>query len=458
MSASKRSTPKKRLKTSIKPLLPRSATDPTGIRPAIRYEDDSAVSWTDELLNDFQDEVGDFHRLQSATGSEVVSSELLQKIDNAAILPNLFLDSYVNDASSIEKVAMSSIPEQLPKPAVEVLSASVKSRRKRGQQNSGLNQNAARITPQEELDLAKSIQRGVALHKIKTDYEAKNGKEISRQEWSKIAGLSSTNELRRGVSEYRQSKQKLVAANMGLVHAVIRSKSKTGKAKMTGTKYEELVQEGSLGLMRAAELFDPSRGIRFSTYATIWIKGMLSNFRTDEMITIPAREKTKWNKIRQAHGELSRELGRQPTHNEIAAHTGLKPEVVVATSTRMTQASQVLSLDYQYATQSRSGTESTVGELLMNNKALMEDADVAERSQMQADVVAALAKNLDAREERLMRLRYGLVDGQSRSMAQCAEAMGLSKGRVQQLAQSCLAKLRHAAEAESLQEYLLTIA
>ena len=85
-------------------------------------------------------------------------------------------------------------------------------------------------------------------------------------------------------------------------------------------------------------------------------------------------------------------------------------------------------------------------------------ADLAERTQMKADVVAALARNLDSREARLMRLRYGFGDGQTRSLAQCAQAMGLSESRVQSLAKGCLKKLREAAESESLEEYLFTVA
>ena len=427
---------------------------PVSTKPFIRPQEETSLSWTEELLSDYEDEVDDFQQLQTATGSEVVSEDLLQKIDAAAVTPDLFLDAYVEDASIIEKVAMSSIPQQLPKPAVEALSASVIPTKRRKKKYSSLNKSARRITPQEELELAKSIQKGVALHKVKTDLEAKNGREITRQEWMESAGLSSAKELRRRVSEYRQSKQKLVAANMGLVYAVVRSKGSVESI----SAFEELVQEGSLGLMRAAELFDPSRGIRFSTYATIWIKGALSNSHAKETIVLPAREKTKWNKIRYAQEELTQELNRVPTPAEIGARIGMRPEDVVSISKRMTQAQKVLSLDYQYTTQSRGGTETGGDAVLMRDKALMDDADLAERSQLQADVVATLAKNLDAREERLMRLRYGLSDGQTRSLAECAEAMGLSKTRVQQLAKSCLEKLRHAAEAESLQEYLLTIA
>merc|ERR1712087_728610 len=119
---------------------------------------------------------------------------------------------------------------------------------------------------------------------------------ISRSEWAKLADLESATQLRREVATYRRAKQLLVSANMGLVHTVVK-KNYYDVRRTSGTTYEELVQEGSLGLLRAAELFDPSRGIRFSTYATIWIKGQLSNSNVSEPVKLPQREKTKWNKI-----------------------------------------------------------------------------------------------------------------------------------------------------------------
>jgi RNA polymerase primary sigma factor len=232
--------------------------------------------------------------------------------------------------------------------------------------------------------------------------------------------------------------------------------------KSTGVTYDELVQEGSLGLLRAAELFDPSRGLRFSTYATIWIKGSLSNTHLSETIKLPARDRTKWNKIVQAHHELVKEKGlfdKEPTPEEVADRVGMNVEDVVVFQRKMKQTKQVLSLDYEYQLQTRSASDQSSGErLLENDKNFQSDADLAERTQMQADVIAAMARNLDSREARLMRLRYGLTDGQTRSLRECAEAMGLSETRVQQLAKGCLKKLREAAEAESLEEYLLTIA
>ena len=414
-------------------------------------------SWTNAVLDD-EDEYADdqdfltsFYELQRSTGSDIPNEELQQQIDQASTSPDSFLDAHMQDASFMEKVAMSSIPEQLPRPAVTALS---KRKRKSKSSVSDLDFSHGRVTPEQELELGKLIQKGVALHKAKLDLEAKLGREVTRQEWTEYAGLESPKELRRRVSDYRRAKQLLVTANMGLVHVVVKSQF-TGKM---GVTYEELVQEGSLGLLRAAELFDPSRGLRFSTYATIWIKGTLSNSHVVEPIKLPEREKTKWNKIRRAHEELVAEYDREPTPQEISARLEMSVEEFLTIKRKMTQAQQVLSLDYEYNTQTRGGTAGDSFASLQNDRAFMADVDLAERTQLHADIVAALARNLDAREARLMRLRYGLADGKTRSLAECAEAMGLGQTRVQQIAQKCLKKLRTAEEMQSLQEYLLTIA
>ncbi|KAL7463743.1 hypothetical protein ACHAXS_004107, partial [Conticribra weissflogii] len=151
------------------------------------------------------------------------------------------------------------------------------------------------LTREEEYRLAQAIQLGTHIHKLKATHESATGQPITKKQWAQLANLSSPNELRRIISSYRSAKQELVSSNMGLVHAVVKTYRRKARAK--GISLEELVQEGSLGLIRAAELFDPAKGLRFSTYATIWIKGVLSNYSFDEMIALPNREKTKWNKI-----------------------------------------------------------------------------------------------------------------------------------------------------------------
>lgn len=446
---------------------PRALTTEVPARPAPKIASEPVLRFFDENDEDDEDDdedyaenfetsVAGFQRLQESTGSEILQSTLQKQIDDSSSHPDQFLDNYANDASSMERMAMSSITEQLPRRAVEALTKETEQRNPptKKQYKSSLDFAGTRVSREEEIHLARIIQQGVVLHNIRTTAEGVGEKSLSRQDWADLAGVSAT-ELRRRVIDYRKAKQALVTANLGLVHAVVNQQWPI-YYKLGITK-EELVQEGSLGLMRAAELFDPERGLRFSTYATIWTKASLSNSHLTELVRLPAREKTKWNKIMRAHKDLE-ENGSKATVQELAAATGLAVEEVLETQRKMSQAQRVLSLDYEYNQQSRSGTESTAMNTVQNDKAFQEDSDLAEKTRMQADLVAAMTKNLTAREARLMRLRYGLSDSRPRSLAECADAMGLSQTRVQQLSQQCLKKLREAAEAESLEEYLLTIA
>jgi RNA polymerase primary sigma factor len=508
------------------------------------------MNWAEALFDDMMNPhlESAIEELQMATGSEIPDQTLQNQIDQATIHqnPRAFLNAHEPSATQLEQVAMASIPQQLPRPALQALNNNKKTASKAKKQVSlkkktlvkkkkkkvatktspksssvlrlrneakattaaaasttansqkkpkkwnktnshlsDLNFSKQRVTPEEEIELATQIQKGVALHKLKTDYEAKNNCEITKKEWTALAQLSSPTELRKQVLRYRQAKQLLVEANMGLVHAVVKAQYSHGgsQKQARGISKEELIQEGSLGLLRAAELFDPSKGLRFSTYATIWIKGMLSNTHVDETITLPQREKTKWNKICKAHDDIVAENGGDEDvvvgnnksnknnkkkgianmEEQIAKRVGMSVEQVFQMKRKMTQVNSLLSLDYEYKSTQRSGGVDPNGagysKLEMTNSASFAiDVDIAEQTELRADVVAALAQNLDAREARLMRLRYGLADGQTRTISQCAEAMGLSQSRVKQLATQCLKKLRQAQNAESLQEYLLTIA
>ena len=426
------------------------------------FLEDGDTSDGEEDFDEYEYEVSSFQQLQKSMGPDVLDETLQRQISDNVNNPTLFLDAHVRDASQIEKIAMSSIPEQLPRPAVNALT----NKKKNKKNNNELRRSSStRLNHEEEIELGKMIQHGVALHKVKAEYEAAHAKRLSRSEWAKIApGVESASQLRRDVANYRRAKQLLVSANIGLVHAVV--KKQYGRMTSSGiTSFDELVQEGSLGLMRAAELFDPSKGLRFSTYATIWIKGTLSNSHTMENIRIPDREKTKWNKITKAHAQLVEENGfvsddlHQPSLEQVAERVGMTVEELVAHQHKMKQVKHTLSLDYDYKSTSRSGTESQDDEHVMEkDKSFQADADLAERVQMQADILEALAKNLNPREARLMRLRYGLTDGKPRTIRECAEAMGIGQSYAQNLNSSSLAKLRKAADLESLEEYLLTMA
>jgi len=409
---------------------------------------DADFDWHDESLR------SELMELQESTGSEILDSQLQSQLDGISH-PNQFLDRHVEDATHMEKLAMSSVTQQLPKPALRALSEKTRTRKP-----PSLHISDHRVSREEEIELAKTIQKGAALEAMKTQAEEKDGRVLSRQEWAELAGLS-PKELRRQVSDYRKAKHLLVTANLGLVGAVVNQMWAKRQHAFLGISKEELIQEGSLGLLRAAELFDPSRGLRFSTYAVVWIKGVLSNSHVQELVRLPQREKLRWRKIQLAIDDMEKEAGdtgkASISMEMISERTGLSVKDIAFTHRKMEQAQSLLSLDYEQTAQSRSGAESSSLNLLQNDKSMQEE-DMTEKTQLRADLIAAMASNLDAREARLMRLRYGLSDGVPRTLTECAEAMGLSYTRVNQLSRGCLKKLRDAAEAESLQEYLLTIA
>lgn len=423
----------------------------------VYYESDDGIGF----------EVNAFQELQNSISSDILDDALQTQIDQADKYPEQFFDAHMKDATYMEKVAMSSIPEQLPGPAVKALTRQSQQQQQQKQllqkrmnkaTVAGLKHSLAKVTPEEEIELGKMIQKGVKLHKIRASFEEEHDRKPTKAEWSKAAGLDTITALRMEVANYRRAKQLLVSANIGLVHAVIKPQYQSLK-QQAGLTYDEFIQEGSLGLIRAAELFDSGRGLRFSTYATIWIKGALSNSHVQEQITVPLRERAKFNKIRKGHEELAAlQDGVEPSIEELANHLGMAVAEVMETKRRFKSAQQVLSLDYQTTSQTRSGTANGTFNRMESDKNFRADADLAQRTQLQADVVAAMAANLNARDARLLRLRYGLADGRTRTLRECAEAMGISQTHAQNIASKCLKKLREAAEADSLLEYFLSIA
>jgi len=450
-----------------------------------------------------QDELADLSTLRAASVEDDVSARLQEEAaarrrttEKMAPAQPAFVATKKTSASAVNKEKKTSATAALSSSssrsravrASSTATATTKttkptkfSKKKRQQQTttlSPLTERHERLTAEEEIELARIIRQGTELHRLKTAFEAEHGRDITRQEWTDLAMQGSTadidmpianpRDLRRLISAYRSAKNRLVSSNMGLVYAVVRSKH-GHRLRMAGISEDELVQEGSLGLLRAAELFDPDRyGARFSTYATTWIKGMLSNSRVDQAISVPARETTKWNKIRRAAADIAmencggeqQETNKQPKAKEVASRTGLNLDEVQHTTSKMAQVQKVLSLDYRYRTVRRSEVEDHAG--FDHDRAVQVDADLAERITFRSDVVAALVRNLSEEEGRLLRLRYGLdadADGSGgRSLAECAAIMGWSRDKARLLANKCLQKLREADGAEALQEYLLTVA
>jgi RNA polymerase sigma factor (sigma-70 family) len=424
-------------------------------------DEDDDDEWDEDMICAGIDR---YQSLIQATGSEIVQAELQQQI---TLGPRLFIQQYGIEPSEMEQIAMSTITEQLPMAVVRTFATPRKSEKK-SRNNLNFETNG-RVAVEEEVQLAQMIQKGVLIQSKKLQLEEILGRPISRAEWAQAVEMS-PKELRRTIAAVRTAKHQLVMANIGLVHAVVKPFYAQHVKNIVGMTMEELVQEGSLGLLRAAELFDPSRGVRFSTYAVVWIKGLLSNSHVLELVRLPSREKAKYQKIIKVQKEIEAANGGtsdsplpgRSNLEEISSLTGFSIPDIMETQRRMNQASRVMSLDQERKIHNRSGTESRSvdgSRETSNRKELVDEEDFLLQMQLHTDVIAFMARNLDEREARLMRLRYGLSeDGHSRTLHECADAMGLSYTRVHQLNARCLQKLRQAAEAESLEEYLLSIA
>merc|ERR1719253_2058008 len=194
-------------------------------------------------------------------GADIVDMETLMQREAADRRKNRQAkNSAIVDSDARHALASITAPT---KPAVKVTRRKTKSSSKASDASIIKSSSLSReykvlLTRDQEYALARTIQAGARVHKLKVEYESSNSEPLSKRQWAELAGMPS-NELRKLISDYRTAKQELVSSNMGLVHAVVRSY--THKAQYRGVAMEELIQEGSLGLIRAAELLDPDGGV-----------------------------------------------------------------------------------------------------------------------------------------------------------------------------------------------------
>jgi RNA polymerase primary sigma factor len=289
----------------------------------------------------------------------------------------------------------------------------------------------ALLNAEEEVELAKRIEAGLyAAERLRRTIES--AEKVSPQ---------LKRDLRWIVRDGERAKNHLLEANLRLVVSL--AKRYTGR----GMAFLDLIQEGNLGLIRAVEKFDYTKGYKFSTYATWWIRQAITRAMADQArtIRIPVHMVEVINKLGRIQRELLQDLGREPTPEELAKEMDITPEKVLEIQQ---YAREPISLDQTIGDEG----DSQLGDFIEDSEAVVA-VDAVSFTLLQDQLQSVLA-TLSEREAGVVRLRFGLTDGQPRTLDEIGQVYGVTRERIRQIESKTMSKLRHPSRSQVLRDYL----
>ena len=287
------------------------------------------------------------------------------------------------------------------------------------------------LTPEREVELAQAMGAGAAAKEQLAELE-RSGEEIPEE---------TLKELNKAVKQGERAKQQLAEANLRLVVSI--AKRYVGR----GMQFLDLIQEGNLGLIKAVEKFDYVKGFKFSTYATWWIRQAITRAIADQArtIRIPVHMVETINKVIRVNRQLLQELGHDPTPEETAEEMGMPVEKVREI---LKIAQEPVSLETPIGEEE----DSHLGDFIPDEDA-SEPSEAASFTLLKEQLVDVLS-TLTPREEKVLRLRFGIEDGRTRTLEEVGKEFNVTRERIRQIEAKALRKLRHPSRSKKLKDFL----